>query len=129
MNTVLMDLQDEEMFVYVDDVVLFAKGLSEHGKHFRRLFDRLRAANLSVQPDKCMFLAREVEYLGHVITKDGILPDPKKISAIKQYPRPQNVKQERQFLGLSGFYRRYIKDYTLKAEPLISLTKKNTSFD
>ncbi|KMQ89993.1 enzymatic polyprotein endonuclease reverse [Lasius niger] len=89
---------------------------------------RLRAANLTLQPDKCEFLRHEVAYLGHVITDDGVRPDPRKISSVKNFPVPRNLKNVRQLLGLAGYYRRFISDFSRIAKPLSDLLKKDEKF-
>ncbi|CAK9816540.1 Retrovirus-related Pol polyprotein from transposon 17.6 [Anthophora quadrimaculata] len=128
MDQVLRGLQGIEVFVYLDDIVVYAKNLDEHKKKIRRLFMRLADAGLSLQPDKCEFLKTEVAYLGHVIGKNGLRPDPKKITAVKNFPRPKNSKNIRQFLGLVGYYRRFIKNFAEKSKPLSDLLKKNAQF-
>ena len=112
MDQVLRGLQGTEIFVYLDDIVVYTKNLEDHGKKIRRLFNRLADAKLSLQPRKCEFLRTVVAYLGHIIGQDGVKPDPNKIKAVKNFPRPQNPKNIRQFLGLVGYYRRFIKDFS-----------------
>ena len=92
------------------------------------MFDLLRKAGLKIKPSKCIFLQTEVEYLGHIFTKEGIKPDPKKQKAVKEYPAPKNVDQTRSFLGLAGYYRKFIKNFAAKAQPLTVLTKKDTEW-
>jgi Reverse transcriptase (RNA-dependent DNA polymerase). len=126
MDLVLTGLQGIELFVYLDDIVIYAGSLDEHELKFRRLMGRLRSANLKLQPDKCEFLRKEVGYLGHVIGEDGVRPDPGKIEAVKNFPIPRNVKNIRQFLGLAGYYRRFINGFSKIAKPLTNLLKKET---
>lgn len=109
MDQVLTGLQGTELFVYMDDIVIYASSLREHDIKITTLIhytlmDRLRTANLMLQqvPDKCEFLRHEVAYLGHVIGRDGVRPDPQKIAAVKNFPVPRNHKSIRQFLGLAG---------------------------
>ena len=82
----------------MDDVIVFAKDLEEHQKQVIRLFKRLEQVNLSIQPDKCVFLSKKVEYLGHVITPDGVFDNPGKVSAVLNLPTPKNQTNIRQFL-------------------------------
>ena len=124
-----MGLQDVELFVYLDDVILASSSLEEHGVKLRRLFNRLSEANLVLQPDKCEFLTTEVEYLGHVINSNGVSPNPKKTSAVMNFPVPKNQKNVRQFLGLAGYYRRFIENFSGRAKPLSDLLKKTESFE
>ena len=86
MDQVLLGLQGTELFVYLDDIVIYAKNLEDHGKNVRRLLKQLKEANLSLQPEKCKFLFKEIAYLGHIITDKGVKPDPKKIEAVKMFP-------------------------------------------
>jgi len=129
MDQVLSGLQGTELFVYLDDIVLYASSLREHEIKFNKLAERLRKANLRLQPDKCEFLRKEVNYLGHVIGEDGVRPDPKKIEAIENFPRPQNPKAIKQFLGLAGYYRRFLPDFSKTARPLTNLLKKDIEFE
>jgi hypothetical protein len=87
MDQVLSGLQGTDMFVYLDDIVLYASSLAEHQSKFNKLAERLRKANLKLQPDKCKFLRKEVNYLGHIISENGVKPDPKKIQAVKEFPQ------------------------------------------
>lgn len=128
MDQVLSGLQGNELFVYLDDIVLYSSSLQEHETKFERLAARLRAANLKLQPDKCEFLRREVMYLGHIIGKDGVRPDPKKVEAVQNFPQPRNAKTIKQFLGLAGYYRRFIPGFSKVAKPLTELLKKETVF-
>lgn len=129
MNTVLLGLQDEELFVYLDDIVLFAQNLEEHQAKVKRVFKRLRDAKLSIQPEKCVFLSKSVEYLGHIITPNGVFPNPSKTEAVRNFPRPKTQTNIRQFLGLAGFYRRFITNFSSRAKPLSDLTKKTVKFE
>lgn len=89
---------------------------------------RLKDANLTLQPDKCEFLRHKAAYLGHIITDKGVRPDPQKIAAVKNFPVPRNSKNIRQFLGLTGYYRRFIPDFSKIAKPLSDLLKKDVKF-
>lgn len=129
MNEVLHDLINNICVVYLDDILVFSTSLSEHITSLRAIFQRLSEYNLKVQIDKCNFFKRESEYLGHVITHKGIKPNPDKISAIQRVEIPKTVKQIRSFLGLTGFYRKFIKDYSKVALPMISRLKKGAVID
>lgn len=109
--------------------MIYARSLQEHGIKFDKLANCLRAANLKLQPDKCEFLRKEVTYLDHIIGKDGVKPDSKKISAVKNFPRSQNPKGVKQFLGLVGYYRQFISDFSRIARPLTNLLKKTIKFE
>ena len=114
--------------VYIDDVLIFSRSLEEHLQHLRRVLERLRSANLKLKPSKCHFIRQEVEYLGHIITPDGLKPNPGRVEAVQQFPVPESVTQVRQFLGLTSYYRRFIDGFAKIASPLHSLTKKNAQF-
>lgn len=129
MDRVLSGLQGIELFVYLDDIVIYASSLSEHASKFNKLAERLRRAHLKLQPDKCEFLRKEVTYLGHVISETGVKPDKKKLEAVKEFPRPRTVKNIKQFLGLAGYYRRFINNFSQTAKPLTTLLKKGKSFE
>jgi|GEM_PF-3482667 len=129
MDNVLSGLQGNELFVYMDDIVIYARSLKEHEVKFNKLMQRLRNANLKLQPDKCEFLHHEVAYLGHIIGADGVKPDPNKIKSIMEFPTPKNEKNIKQFLGLAGYYRRFIPQFSKIAKPLTDLLKKTNTFN
>lgn len=129
MDAVLTGLQGTELFVYLDDIVIYARSLSEHREKFEKLARRLRKANLKLQPSKCAFLQKEVAYLGHRISEDGVRPSVEKLQAVKQFPTPKNVREVREFLGLAGYYRRFIDSYSRISKPLTNLLKKDHGFD
>jgi len=112
----------------MDDIVIYARSLEEHKIKFNRLMARLKDANLKLQPDKCEFLRKEVAYLGHIIGEKGIKPDPNKIKAVTNFPTPRNPKHIKQFLGLVGYYRRFIPQFSKIAKPLTDLLKKDKPF-
>ncbi|XP_043604719.1 uncharacterized protein LOC122577454 [Bombus pyrosoma] len=128
MNSVLSGLQGVELFVYLDDIVIYSTSLQEHECKFNKLMERLRQAKLRLQPDKCELLRHEVSYLGHIISEDGVKPDPKKIEAVSKFPRPKKARNIKQFLGLAGYYRRFIPNFSKIAKPLTQLLKKDVIF-
>lgn len=128
MNTVLSGLQGMQCLVYVDDIVIFASSLEEHKNKLKAVFNRLRENNLLLQPDKCEFLRKEIVYLGHKISENGVAPNNEKIKAVMDYPIPKSPKQIKQFLGLIGYYRRFVKDFAKIAKPLTLLLKKDAQF-
>lgn len=128
MDRALVGLLGNGIFVYLDDIIVCGKTLEEHNENLRKLFQRLREVGLKLQPDKCEFLAPELAYLGHVITPNGIKPNPFKIQAVSCFPQPTNTKQVKQFLGLAGYYRKFIKDFSKIARPLNQLLIKNRVF-
>ena len=128
MNTILTGVQGLKCLVYLDDIVVYGPSLKEHNKHLIEIMRRLRKNNLKLQPDKCEFLRKEVIYLGHIITENGITPDPTKLEAVKNFPQPKTVKNIQAFIGLAGYYRKFIKDFSKIAKPLTKLTKKGEKF-
>jgi hypothetical protein len=100
MNVVLSGLTGSRCFVFLDDIVVYEKSLAEHDNKIRQVFDRIRGSNLKFKPGKCEFLRKEVSYLGHVISENGVLPDKAKTKVIEEIPTPQNVKRLKSFLGL-----------------------------
>lgn len=129
MDNVLREYLHKFCFVYMDDVVIFSKSLQEHIWHIQLIFSKLREFNLKVQLDKSEFLSKNVEFLGHVITPDGIQPNPNKSKAIEKYPIPKNVKEIRSFLGLIGYYRRFINNFAKVVSPLTKCLKKGAKID
>ena len=128
MGHILRGLEYTCALIYIDDTIIFSKTVDEHLGHIEEVFKRLRDANLRLNPKKCKFAKQELEYLGHIVTPQGIKPCPSKIKAIESYPVPKNVKQLRSFLGLANYYRRFIKDFAKIAHPLNQLTKKFVKF-
>lgn len=128
-NNVLTGLQGEICLVYLDDIIIFSSDLQDHMTRLEKVFKRLQTNNLKLQPDKCEFLRKEVCYLGHVITPEGVKPNPEKIRAVTEFPQPKNQKQIKQFLGLSGYYRRFVPNYSKIIKPLTTLLKKDVEFN
>lgn len=123
MNHVLEGLIGKTCYVYLDDIVVFGSNLEAHLRNLEKVFKRLTDFNLKIQLDKCEFLKRETEFLGHLITPEGIKPNPDKIRKIQEWPIPKTEKQIKQFLGLSGYYRRFIKDYSKLTKPMTKYLK------
>ena len=114
--------------VYIDDVLIFSRTMEEHLDHLRQVLERLKNAGLKLKPSKCHFIRQTVEYLGHVITPQGLMPNQKQVSAVKDFPVPESVTQVRQFLGLMSYYRRFIQQFAKIAFPLHNLTRKDVEF-
>lgn len=110
---------------YIDDILIYSKTFEEHLEHLRLVLKRVSAAGLLLKPSKCEFVKREINFLGHVVSGDGIRTDPKKIQKIENFPVPTSPTEVKSFLGLAGYYRRFIKDYSLLAAPLYDLTAKS----
>ena len=107
---------------------LYSKSLEEHKQHLSTVLDILRDHKLLIKPSKCSFARQKLEYLGHIIGSEGVSTDPSKIAAVQQWITPTNVKQLRGFLGLSGYYRKFIQGYGVLSRPLSDLLKKNVPF-
>ena len=110
--------------VYLDDIVIFNETWEDHIKHVREMLQRLRKSNLTAKPSKCQFGMQECIYLGHIVGNGQVRPDPKKLAAVEGYPVPKTKKQVRGFLGLTGYYRKFIGNYSTLAMPLSDLTRK-----
>ena len=128
MECVLRGLNWRIALIYLDDVLVYSRTFDEHLQHLRLVFDRFREAGLKLKPKKCFFGQKHVKFLGHVISPEGVQPDPAKIEAIKKYPVPRKVKDVRAFLGLANYYRKFVKDFAKIAGPLHELTKKGLKF-
>ena len=128
MASVLRGLNWRSVLVYIDDILLFSNTFQEHLVHLDQVFNRLREANLKLQPTKCHFAVKQLKFLGHIISRKGIEVDPEKTKAVSEFPRPKTQKQVRSFLGMANFYRRFIKDYSLVAAPLNVLLRKDKKF-
>ena len=117
------------VFVYIDDVLVFSQSLEEHLEHLCLVIQKLQDAGLKLKPSKCQFVRKEVEYLGHVLTPDGLKTNLKLVESVANYPKPQNSTEAKQFLGLSSYYRRFIKEFSAIAQPLTALTRSGVAFD
>jgi len=113
------------MVVYIDDILIYSKTFEEHMEHLRIVFDILRKANLMMKLKKCKFLEQNIEFLGHIVGKDGIKVDPAKIEKVKDLKIPTTVREVRSILGLCSYYRKFVKDFSKIAKPLNELLKKN----
>lgn len=129
MDNVLRGLQGIHCLVYLDDIIIYSASLQEHVDKLRKIFDRLRETNLKVTLDKCEFLRKEVLYLGHTITKNGLMPNDDKIQAVINFPLPRTATEIKSFLGLVGYYRKFIKDFSKLTQPLTSCLKKKNKID
>ncbi|TQV90502.1 retrovirus polyprotein [Cordyceps javanica] len=127
-NDALREYLDIFCTAYLDDILIYSNNLKEHKKHVKQVLQRLREFGLQADIAKCEFHVQEVKYLGLIVGTEGIRMDPAKVSAVVHWPTPKNVKDVQSFLGFANFYRRFIRDFASKANPLTRLTKKDTSF-
>lgn len=122
MERCMGELNLKQALVFIDDLIVFSSTLEEHEERLLNVLNRLREYGLKLSPDKCKFFQTSVKYLGHVVSEKGIDTDPEKIAALKTWPKPNNLKELRTFLGFCGYYRRFIKDYSKIVKPLNALT-------
>jgi len=118
MNDIFRDMLDICVIVYMDDILVYSKTPEEHEQHLRRVLQRLREHQLYAKPSKCTLFTDTIEYLGHLITPEGIKPNPALVEAIVKYPRPETLKSMQSFLGMTNYYRKFVKDYSKRAIPL-----------
>ena len=128
MDRVLAGLHWETCLFYLDDIIVFSSTWEEHLARLREVFERLRHAKFKLGAAKCTFAAKEVSYLGHRMTEEGLLPDPSLLAAIRDIPPPKTATEVRSFLGLAGYYRRYVKGFAAITAPLHALTRKDALF-
>jgi hypothetical protein len=128
MDLVLAGLNFETCLVYLDDIICFSKTFEQHLQRLGAIFDRLVAANLLLSAPKCSLFQPEVRFLGHVVGRSGIATDPSKIDAVLNWPPPTNLQEVCSFIGLTGYYRRFIAGYADIARPLHMLTEKGQPF-
>lgn len=127
MDIVLAGLKWQCCLVYIDDVIIYSPTFEQHIEDLKHVFEALRSANLTLKTTKCHFCRRETKYLGHVITSDGVKPDPDLIKSVIDFPRPGTIRDVQSFLGLTGYYRRFIQNYAKIAEPLIKQLRYATT--
>ena len=115
--------------VYLDDIVIWAKTMDEMIENLRLVLQSLREANLKLKPSKCKLFRESVDMLGHVISANGISTDPAKTKIVQNWREPRNIGELRTFIGMTSYYRKFIRNYSEKAKPLTTLTLKNASFN
>ena len=128
MNKVFKDYLDDFVIVYIDDILIYSKTYEEHLKHIRMVFDKLKEANLAIKLKKCKFCVPNIEFLGHVVGRDGLKPDPNKIKKMKELKAPTDLTSLRAALGLFSYYRKFVKHFSKTAGPMTELMKKDKKF-
>ena len=128
MNRIFRQYLDQFVVVFIDDILIYSKSREEHEVHLRIVLSILREKQLFAKMSKCEFWLSEVKFLGHVISQEGVSVDPSKVEAVLNWKRPETVTEIRSFLGLTGYYRRFIKNFSRIAMPLTKLTRKNQTY-
>ena len=123
MNEVLAPFLRKSVMVFLDDILIYSPSLDTHITHIRQVLDKLREHQLYLKVTKCSFAQLQLDYLGHIISGEGVTTDPAKTAAMVNWPVPQSVTELRGFLGLTGYYRRFVKHYGLIAKPLTQLLR------
>jgi hypothetical protein len=122
------DYLDKFFIVFLNDILVYSKIEEEHEKHLRMVLQVLREHQLYAKLSKCSFYQRQIHYLGHIISEEGIVVDPEKVEAIREWPAPRNVEEVRSFMGLVGYYRRFIARFSKIAHFITSLQRKEKKF-
>ncbi|CAK8692643.1 unnamed protein product [Clavelina lepadiformis] len=128
MRIVLHGVEWKGVLAYLDDVIVYGRSFEEHLERLKLVFERIKAAGLTLKPTKCTLFNAEVHFLGHVVSRRGVKCDPNKTKAVVEWPIPRCVKHVRQFVGLTSYYRKFIKNYANIAAPLHKLTEKGKKF-
>jgi hypothetical protein len=126
MNSVFMPELDKFFMVFIDDILVYSKSTEDHEEHLRVVLQRLRGHQLYAKFSKCEFWINEVPFMGHVISSEGITVDPSKVRDILDWELPKSVHQVQSFLGLAGYYRRFILNFSKISKPITELLKKGT---
>jgi hypothetical protein len=129
LHSIFHDLLDVSMIVFIDDILIFSKTLEEHRKHVDQVLERLWQNQLFANWEKCAFNTDKVDYCGVNVSAKGISVHQDKVQAVSEWPIPKSVRDIRSFLGLAGYYRRFIPNYAAIARPMTALTKKDVTFD
>ena len=123
MENCMGDLHLNYHLLYLDDIIIFSRTYEEHILRLEAVFEKLKAAGLKLSPSKCHLFKKQIKYLRHIISEDGIAVDPEKISCVKDWPVPKTVSEVQCFVGFTSFYRRFVKDFAKIAHPLHLVTR------
>ena len=115
--------------VFIDDILIYSQSEEEHEDHLRVILQVLRDHQLYAKHGKCEFWLTDVKFLGHVVSASGVSVDPEKVEAVMSWERPKSVFEIRSFLGLAGYYRRFIEDFSWLATPMTRLTRNEVNFE
>nr|KYP44148.1 Retrovirus-related Pol polyprotein from transposon 17.6 [Cajanus cajan] len=128
MNRIFQPFLDKFVVVFIDDILIYSRSPKEHGEHLRLVLEILKAKQLYAKLSKCEFWLDEVKFLGHVISTEGIAIDPAKVESVLQWERPRTITDIQSFVGLAGYYRRFIEGFSKIVAPLTQLTRKEQPF-
>nr|ABA95128.1 retrotransposon protein, putative, Ty3-gypsy subclass [Oryza sativa Japonica Group] len=128
MNKVFMEFLDKFVVVFIDDILIYSKSEEQHEQHLRLVLEKLKEHQLYAKFSKCDFWLSEVKFLGHVISAQGVAVDPSNVESVTKWTPPKTVSQIRSFLGLAGYYRRFIENFSKIAKPMTQLLKKDEKF-
>ena len=129
MNQVFQQYLDRFVIVFIDDILVYSKTRAEHARHLKLVLRSLREHRLYAKFSKCQFWLSQIAFLGHVISAQGIQVDPQKVAAVENWEQPRTVTEVLSFLGLAGYYRRFVKDFSVIAFPLTGLTRKEVRLE
>ncbi|KAI3695399.1 hypothetical protein L1987_78396 [Smallanthus sonchifolius] len=129
MNRVCRPMQDRSVIVFIDDILIYSKSEGDHACHLKEVLEALKKEKLYAKFSKCVFWLREVQFQGHVINPNGIMVEPAKILTVREWNIPKTPTEIRSFLGLAGYYRRFIQDFSKIASPLTKLTRKKVKYE
>jgi hypothetical protein len=129
MNKVFMEDLDKFVVVFIDDILVYSKSVEEHEQHLRAVLGKLRAHKLHAKFSKCEFWLEKISFLGHILTAEGVTVDPEKVETVSNWQQPTNVSEIRSFLGLAGYYRRFIEGFSKIARPMTELLKREKKFN
>lgn len=122
------DSEPDFVSVYIDDILVFSKTLEEHLEHLKKVIERIVQVGLKLKPSKCKFVQKELEYLGHLVSHDGLKLNPRLVEAVEKFPAPSNAHEIKRFLGLCSYYRKFVPRFADIANPVHYLTRQDVSF-
>jgi hypothetical protein len=128
MNSVFLDYLDQFVVVFIDDILVYSQNEQEHEEHLRKVLQRLRDCQLYAKLSMCEFWISEVLFLGHIINRDGLVVDPKKVAVILDWKAPKDVRGIKSFIGMAGYYRHFIEGFSKIARPMTALSAKKVEF-